>query len=147
MRFVDRLVASSVWLRESRQVIRVLAMTVVIWGSMWATNMLLFKSMALPINSVAGGLVLVLGYLGVLPALMPGNVGPFYFFANLALQPFNIPKEAAVAYTTLLHATIILPPLIIGGLISLLSGRGSQFGFRSWTQIKTSPTPAQPGEP
>jgi hypothetical protein len=85
---------------------------------MWLTNLMLFTSLGLPLGATAGGLVLVLVYIGLLPALMPGNIGPFYFFASLALVPFGILHETAITYAILLHALVTLPPLL-GGAVGI----------------------------
>ena len=90
-----------------------------IWGLMWSTNLLLFKSLGLYLGGTAGGLVLVLVYIGLFPALMPGNIGPFYFFARLALLPIGIIQDQAVVFAVLLHAIVTLPPLL-GGAVGLL---------------------------
>jgi uncharacterized membrane protein YbhN (UPF0104 family) len=64
-------------------------------------------------------LVLISVYIGLLPALMPGNIGPFYFFARLAILPFGILNDQAFVFAVILHAIVTLPPLL-GGVISLL---------------------------
>jgi glycosyltransferase 2 family protein len=118
--WVDRWVQSSLWLRKPEQVLPGIILTLIIWGVMWLTNLLLFKSFALPLGGTAAGFVLITVYVGLLPALMPGNVGPFYFFARLALIPFGVIHDVAFTYAVVLHAIVTLPPLI-GGAISLLT--------------------------
>jgi hypothetical protein len=94
-------------------------LTILIWGVMWLTNLLLFKSLGLALGGTAAGLVLISVYVGLLPALMPGNIGPFYFFARLALLPFGILSDPALVFAVVLHAIVTLPPLL-GGVIGLL---------------------------
>lgn len=120
---IGQFVESSVWLRDWRKVSSSLLITLVIWSLMWATNLLAFRSVYLRADPLMAGLVLVLVYIGLIPALMPGNIGPFYFFAQLALRAFAIPFEQALAFAILLHAVVTLPVLVIGGMILLLSGR------------------------
>jgi hypothetical protein len=86
---------------------------------MCLTNIILFKSLSIPLGGTAAGLVLIFVYIGVLPALMPGNIGPFYYFARLALLPFGILRDQAFVYAVVLHAIVTLPPLL-GGAIGLL---------------------------
>ena len=117
--WVDRWVQAGHWLRSPRQVFPVVLLTILIWGVMWFTNLLLFKSFGLQLGGTAAGLVLILVYVGLLPALMPGNIGPFYFFARLALLPFGILDDQAFIYAVTLHAIVTLPPLL-GGVIGLL---------------------------
>ncbi len=116
--WLERWVQASLWLRDRRQFIPLVLQTVLIWIVMWLTNWLLFQSLGLPLGGAAGGLVLVLVYIGLLPALMPGNLGPFYFFASLALLPFGVLQEQAVVFAVILHAIVTLPPLF-GGAIGL----------------------------
>lgn len=121
--FVGRLAESSYWLRDPRKASPVLLLTLVIWATMWATNLLLFRALGLSLGGAAAGLVLVLVMLGLLPALMPGNVGPFYFFAELALAPFAVGVQPAAAFAILLHAIVTLPPLLAAGLLLTSSDR------------------------
>ncbi|MEA3349279.1 MAG: lysylphosphatidylglycerol synthase transmembrane domain-containing protein [Chloroflexota bacterium] len=118
---VDRLVRSSVWLRDLPLLIPALLLTAVIWAVMWATNLLLFRGLGLQVPLAAGGLVLVLVYIGVLPALMPGNIGPFYFFAQQGVIPFGAPAEKALAFAILLHAVVTVTPLLASAASLLLS--------------------------
>ena len=116
--WVDPMIQATKWLKNPLQFFIMLMLTTFIWSIMWLTNLWLFTSLRLPLGVTAGGLVLVLVYIGLLPALMPGNIGPFYFFASLALVPFGILHESAVTYAVLLHALVTLPPLI-GGLVGI----------------------------
>lgn len=121
IQLIDRLVESSIWLRKPKHLVPAIFMTTVIWAMMWSTNLILFQGLDLEISYLAGGLVLILVYIGVLPALMPGNVGPFYFFAQLGVTPFGIPAEDAVAFAVLLHAVVTLTPLVACGILMVLS--------------------------
>jgi uncharacterized membrane protein YbhN (UPF0104 family) len=116
--WIDRWVQASLWLRDGRLILPVLLQTMLIWIVMWLTNLLLFHSMGMSLGETAGGLVLVLVYIGLLPAVMPGNIGPFYYFASLALLPFGTIQEQAVVFAVVLHAIVTLPPLL-GGAIGL----------------------------
>jgi uncharacterized protein (TIRG00374 family) len=114
--WLDSWAQASRWLRNPWQFIPSVLLTIVIWLVMWSTNLLLFKSLGLSLGGTAGGLVLVLVYIGLLPALMPGNIGPFYFFATLALFPFGVLPDQALTFAVILHAIVTLPPLLGGGL-------------------------------
>lgn len=121
LRIGDQLVASSLWLRRPAHFLPALLLTLVIWTSMWFTNLVLFHALALSLPFAAGGLVLILVYIGVLPALMPGNIGPFYFFAQLGVASFGAPPEDAAVFAVILHAVVTLVPLLTGGLTFLFS--------------------------
>lgn len=121
---IGQFIESSNWLKDWRKMLTSSLITLVIWSLMWATNLAAFKSVHLNADPLLAGLVLTLVYIGLIPALMPGNIGPFYFFAQLALRAFAIPFEQALAFAILLHAVVTLPVLVIGGVILLYTGRG-----------------------
>jgi uncharacterized membrane protein YbhN (UPF0104 family) len=112
--WLDRWLQASRWLLKPMQVLPAVLLTLLIWVVMWLTNLLLFRSLGLSLGGDAAGLVLALVYIGLLPALMPGNIGPFYFFASLAVLPFGILSGQALAFAVLLHAIVTLPPLLGG---------------------------------
>lgn len=116
---LDNLFEDSLLLRRPGQIIIICIITVCIWIIMLFTNIFLMKSLFLPIDTNASLLVLALVYIGVLPALMPGNIGPFYFFVNLGLSFTNYPISEKLAYAFLLHAIVTLIPLFFAGLFLL----------------------------
>jgi len=116
------LLAASQWLRRPERTLPLLALTALAWGIMASTNWLLFRALGLQAGWRAAGLVLVLVYVGLLPGLMPGNVGPFYFFARLALLPFGVDGSPALACAVLLHAVVTLPPLLLAAVFLFLPG-------------------------
>ena len=88
---------------------------------MCSTNLFLMQAIHLPVDLGAGLLVLVMVYLGLLPALIPGNVGPFYFFASTAMAVYYVPLQERVAFAVLLHAIVTLPPLLMAAIYLLFS--------------------------
>ena len=122
-RKLDQFLQASLWLREPSKLLPSLGITLLIWVVMALTNRLVLQSLAINLGWDAALLVLILVYIGVLPALMPGNLGPFVFFAQLALIPYAVPNERAVAFAIILYAIVTLPPLLISGLLLLLPNR------------------------
>lgn len=122
-RKLDQFLLASLWLRDPRKLLPSIGITLLIWGVMALTNRLVFQSLAIDLGWDAALLVLILVYIGVLPALMPGNLGPFTFFAQLALIPYAVPDELAVAFAIILYVIVTLPPLLISGLFMLLPTR------------------------
>ncbi|MEW6567714.1 MAG: lysylphosphatidylglycerol synthase transmembrane domain-containing protein [Chloroflexota bacterium] len=104
---------------------RVLALTALIWLVMLATNLVLLRALAMQVSAGAAALVLVAVHLGLMPALMPGNVGPFYLAVEVGLSPFGYGLELAALYAILLHALVTLPPLLGAALYLAASRRGS----------------------
>jgi len=118
---MDKFVESSLWLRDPRYLIPAVLLTVLIWAVMWMTNLTLFAGFRFQLPIVAGGLVLILAFIGAMPAVIPGNVGPYYFFNQLGVMSFGISQEAALAFAVLKHAVVILTPLIASGISMLVS--------------------------
>lgn len=112
---IESWVSSLRLLRSGRRVLTLMVFSVLLWGVMLSTNLFVLQALSLPVDLRTGGLVLVLVYLGLAPALMPGNVGPFYYLAMLALAPFGIGISERAAFAVLLHAIVVLPPLFLGG--------------------------------
>ena len=119
----DRFVESCLWLRDWKKLFVLLVITVMVWVSMWLTNLPVFGSVNLAADPMLGLFILVLVYIGLIPALTPGNIAPFYFFAQLGLVTFNVPKEEALAFAMLLHAVVTLPILVLGGVSLLFQNR------------------------
>jgi uncharacterized membrane protein YbhN (UPF0104 family) len=110
-------------LKKPRTLLPVVVLTILNWLLMGFMNWIHFRVVGIDLGAVAAGVVLALLMVGLLPALSPGNIGPFHFFAALGLRPFGVPIEQGVAFAILLHAVVTLPTLVIGGLILLLPGR------------------------
>ncbi len=118
---IDQFVQASLWLRDPRKFLPMLGVTLLIWVVMAFTNLFVFQSLSIQLSWSAAVLVLILVYIGVLPALMPGNLGPFTFFAQLALIPFAVSNELAVAFAVILYVIVTIPPLMIAGILMLFS--------------------------
>lgn len=120
---LDQFVRASLWLRDLSKLLPSLLVSLLIWLVMMLTNKLVFQSLSLSLGWDAAILVLVLIYIGVLPALMPGNVGPFTYFAQLALIPYAVSNDVALAFAVILYVIVTLPPLFISGVIMLLPAK------------------------
>lgn len=119
---INQFINASLWLRRPERLLPVFGISIVIWLTMALTNILLFLALDIQPGWQASGLVLVLVYIGVLPALMPGNIGPFTYFAQLGLIPFEIGTAIALAFAILLYGIVTIPPLIIAGIMLLIPG-------------------------
>lgn len=131
----DRFVEGMTQLRLGGQFGMVMILTLLSWVAMFLTNLTMAYSLRLAVPPAAGLLVMVLVFLGIIPRLMPGQVGPFYFFARLALAQFGVESAASTAYAVVLHAAFMIPPLVGAGLYLMVTKRR----FR--------PGPAAGGEP
>ncbi len=119
----DRFVEGLARLRRLGGMPAVLLLTLASWVSMYSTNLTLAYALGIEVPPSAGLLVTVLVFLAIIPRLMPGQVGPFYFFARLALEQFSVAPEKTVAYAVFLHALFMLPPLVGAGLYLLVGAR------------------------
>ena len=124
VRVLDEGALAILALRRPDVAVPAVGLTLCAWGAMIATNAVLFKAMGLPLGAEAAGLVMLLVMIGLLPAVMPGNIGPFYFFARLALEPFHVDPQLAIAYVIVLHLIVTLPPVLGGGLLLIVGRRG-----------------------
>jgi len=113
-------------LRTARVLFPASAATLLIWLIMWLTNLLVLRALRLPVTLPGAALSLALIYAGLIPAVMPGNFGPFYFFAMLGLSPYGITTDGQAAFAILLHAIVTLPPLLIAGGLLLVPRLGKR---------------------
>ena len=120
--WVDSLIHGLKALYRCRRWRAILALTGVAWLAMLFTNLALLKALEMKASPAAGLLVLVLVHAGVSPGWIPGSLGPFYFFARLALDIFGYEPEAATAFAILLPAVAILPTLLGAGMSLMLRG-------------------------
>jgi uncharacterized protein (TIRG00374 family) len=120
----DRLVLGVERLRKGGRFGAFLLLTIAIWMNMIVTNLLLAGAMGITMDLRVGVLVLVLAYLAVIPGLMPGHFGPFYFLVGVGLTSLSIAAPAAAAYAVLLHLFVMSPPVILAGVYLLLRRQG-----------------------
>lgn len=81
-----------------------------------------FAAFALPSinNPIAAWLALPVGTLATLIPSTPGYIGTFDYFTVRAMTELGNDQVAATAYAFLVHALLLLPPTLIGGLYLLL---------------------------
>lgn len=129
---VDRWVVSSRWLRSPGRLAVVLLLTSLVWGVSILTNLAMMQALGIPLNLRAAGLVVGLVYIGLVPAFVPGNLGPFYFFAMLGLEPYGVVQPLRFGFALLLHLAVTLPPLLLAG--AYLLARDGKNGKRETLQ-------------
>ncbi len=138
---LDRLAASAQWLRQPNRIILALGITALTWLVMAATNLFVLAALDMPVDLQASILVLTLVYVGVAPALGPGNMGPFYFFAILGLKEIAVTEAQRATFAVLLHALGTLLILIMAGAY-LIVRPGSRSQIKNILDSrKVDPTP------
>jgi hypothetical protein len=120
--WIDRLSDGLGELARSGSLPGVFGLTALIWLVMLSTNLALMKALNMQMSPGAAALVLVAVHLSLMPAIMPGNVGPFYLAVEIGLSPFGESLDQRAVYAILLHALVTLPPLVGAGLY-LVAGR------------------------
>lgn len=100
-----------------------LVLTILIWIVMLGTNLLMMRAVGLPFDQGGALRVLVLVYIGVAPAIMPGNIGPFLFCAGLGLAGRNYPPGTVGAFALLLYLAVTIPPLFLAGCWLIMDQR------------------------
>ncbi len=88
--------------------------TMMIWLLMGLSNIFVFKAMGMDLPLNAAYYVLVLVSLSILIPSTPGFVGVFHAGVVLALQPYEIGKEAATACAIVLHAAQYIVVTLLG---------------------------------
>ncbi|BAJ63982.1 lysylphosphatidylglycerol synthase transmembrane domain-containing protein [Anaerolinea thermophila] len=92
-------------------------LSMLIWGSMILTNLFTLQALALPVNVKIAGVILVFVYVSLIPALIPGNVGPFHGAVVLGMSLFQIPLAPSLSFAILLHGIVTVFPLVVSALI------------------------------
>jgi uncharacterized membrane protein YbhN (UPF0104 family) len=92
---------------------RNLLISLVIWGLMLATNLVLLLAFDLPFSGRLALSVLVLGMLGMAANFTPANIGPEHWAIMFALTTFGVLPSIALAYALVLHAIITVLPLLL----------------------------------
>lgn len=125
----DRFVSGMKELRTGGRFAAVFVLSVLTWIMMALTNLALAAALHLPNDLSLGLVVLVMGFVAVVPGLMPGQVGPFYYFVRLGLSAFGIGVALSAAYAILLHLIVMLPPIAGAGLYLILQHEFRRLGF------------------
>lgn len=116
----DQFVCEFERLRQRGRFLSAFLLTVAIWLVMVLTNLTLAASLGLPSSVELGVIVVLLALAAVAPGLMPGHVGPFYFFVASGLRALGIDEAGATAYAVLLHLMVMVPPFLGAGLYFVL---------------------------
>lgn len=119
-RSVTHWLASNAWLQSPRRFLPAMALSLASWLVMALTNLLVMQAVGLAWDWRAAVLVQVLLIVGSVPALIPGNLGTFHFFAMLGLSLMGISGGKSAAFALFLHALITLPPLVISAGLLLV---------------------------
>ncbi len=104
-------------LRLRSDIVRLAALTVLVWGTAVWTNDLVLRSLGLDLPWKASVLVLVALQAGISIPVVPGRFGLFEYMCILSLGIFGVPESLGLSFGLLLHA-IVLAPTSLASLVA-----------------------------
>jgi len=94
------------------------AITFLAWASIFLTAWACAQAFHLDVPVTAIIFANIVVALGMLVPSSPGYIGVFHYLVTVALAPFGVPKEAALGYAIVWHATNYLT-LSVSGMVAL----------------------------
>jgi uncharacterized protein (TIRG00374 family) len=85
------------------------------------TNYSILRAIHIQAPFTAALFVLIVLQVGSAPPSAPGKLGVFHYLAVLALSAFSVEKDLALAYGVLLYVVALLPKVLIGVGVLVLS--------------------------
>lgn len=85
------------------------------------TNYLILGAVGIQAPFTAALFVLIVLQVGNAPPSAPGKLGVFHYLAVLALSAFSVQKDLALAYSVLLYVVALMPKVVIGVGVMILS--------------------------
>lgn len=104
-------------LRLRGDVIRLVGLTVLVWGTAVWTNDLVLRSLGLGLPWKASVLVLVALQAGISIPVVPGRFGLFEYMCILSLSVYGVAESLGLSFGLLLHA-IVLAPTSLASLVA-----------------------------
>jgi glycosyltransferase 2 family protein len=111
-----------------RRVARALAVSMLAWGSFAVAVALIAQALDIDLDPLDCLFVTAVVNLGVAIPSSPGFVGTYQWLGVASLGALDVPREQALAFSILLHASWYVPTTLVGGLLLLFR---LDWGFRS----------------
>ncbi len=125
--FIPRLQASLVSLQvlgRGKNLVWVMVLTMLVWSNAVLVNYVGMRAVGISLP-ISVSIILLLGLqTGIVVSASPGAVGVFEAICVFTLVYFGVERSLALGYSLLLHALVLIPPMI-GGIFSMLG-----WGFR-----------------
>ncbi len=112
--------------QRGRDLVGIGVYTTLLWLLSAAVVLLIAEGFRLGLPWEAAWLILVALAFGVSIPSAPGFVGTFHYAAVLCLLLYGIPRSEALSFAIVLHATNVIPILLLG--LILLWGEGLSLG-------------------
>lgn len=105
-------------LRSPKRLVEMTVLSMASWLVEGLTYYVIARSMGIDESVLI--FLLTMGVINIFSALpsSPGYIGPFEFAGKLVLTQFGIAAETAVAYLLLMHALLLLPVIVFGGVLA-----------------------------
>ena len=114
------------WRRLAAQpgrVVLVLLVTIAQWTLLGLAALIIARDVGIDLRfPVILVLTLATMTLGMTLPGLPSGIGPFEFAATLLLSLYGVTREPALAFGLIMHATFLLPPIMIAVFMLLSSG-------------------------
>jgi len=105
-------------LRSPRRLVEIVLLSLASWLVEGLAYYVIARSMGMDASVLI--FLLAMGVINIFSAIpsSPGYIGPFEFAGKLVLTQFGISAEVAVAYLLLVHALLLLPVIVLGGVLA-----------------------------
>lgn len=113
-RITGRLADGLEGLRRPRVILAAGNWSLFAWFFGALTNLALLKAFGLPFSMGIALFLLAVLQMGVAVPSVPGRIGVFEGLCLVTLAIFGIETNTALAYGVMLHAVVLLPPVILG---------------------------------
>jgi uncharacterized protein (TIRG00374 family) len=101
-------------IKGAPQVVRAVFLSLLTWLLMTLSFYFCMNAFEMALPFTAPLLLVVVLNIGIMIPSSPGFIGIFQYLCILSLSFFDIPKESALAFSVVLHATQYLPVTLLG---------------------------------
>ena len=130
---LDRIVAGMTVLGHRRRIAAAISASLASWIARALILWCMFRAFGLALPVSAAVSVLVIVNLGIAVVATPGNLGTFELATAAALAIWGVPSETALSVGITTHVVEIVPPVVIGLLMSVRSHRRRQCNRTIWS--------------
>ena len=101
-------------LSKSRTMASLIVLSLALWALEGCVFLFAAKASAALVHPEAALLALPVGTLATLIPSTPCYIGTFDYFVSLSLQILGNTNAASLAYAMIIHATLLIPPVLLG---------------------------------
>ena len=101
-------------LSKNHTILGLIGYSLALWITEGCVFLCVAKSLPTLTHPEAAFLALPVGTLATLIPSTPGYIGTFDYFVLLSVELFNNTHAAALAYVMIIHAILLIPPMVLG---------------------------------